>query len=88
MWLSSLFPHTSLLITIHHANISSAVEGAVGGVGFGEGSFDFEVGEEGQGEDDDDDRQGDEDDEPDDDEREQYQEREDLGDWASSFELD
>ena len=78
----------SLFIAIHHADISSAVEGAVGGVGFGEEAFDFEVGVEDQGEGDDDDRQGDEDDEPDDDEDDQDQHREELGDWATNFELD
>ena len=76
-----------LLITIYHADIPSAVEGAVGCVGFGECSFDFEVGVEDQGEDDDDDREGDEDDESEDDQGEEDEEREELGDWAADFEL-
>ncbi len=82
------FETGNLFIAIHHADISSAVEGAVGGVGFGEGSFYFEVGKEDQGEDDDDDRQRDKDNEPEDDQGEQDQDREDLGDWATGFELD
>ena len=71
-----------LLIAINHADISAAVEGAVGGVGFGKEAFDFEVAKEEQSQDDDDDRQGDEDDEPDDDQGQEDEDREDLGDRA------
>ena len=77
-----------LLIAINYADITAAVEGAVGGVGFGEEALDLEVPIEKQSQDDDDDRQGDEDDEPDDDQGQEDQDREDLGDRARSSDLD
>ncbi len=70
------------LIAIQHADILSAVEGAVGGVGFGEKAFDLEVGQEDQGQGDDDDRQGDEDDESQSNQAQKDQDRKDLGNGA------
>jgi hypothetical protein len=60
-----------LFIAVDDFDILAAVEGAVGGVGFGEEGFDFEVGEDDEPYDGGDDEEGDGDEEGEDDEEDE-----------------